>query len=137
IPFNLDHAGFIHPNYPKVAADVRRQQAGSVDITNVGGSKKIMAYAPILYDTGEYRRHGVFGGVTIGFQADQFHDAARKGSRLITKQLGEHRTRSAVILMITALLSALSAWGLSRGISLPLRQLTDGAHRLAQGDTGC
>lgn len=137
IPFNLDHAGFIHPNYPKVAAEVRRQLAGSVDITNVGGSKKIMAYAPILYDTGEYRKHGVFGGVTIGFQADQFHDAARKGSRLITKQLGEHRTRSAIILMITALLSALSAWGLSRGISLPLRQLTDGAHRLAQGDTGC
>jgi signal transduction histidine kinase len=135
IPFNLDRAGFIHPNYPKVAAEVRQQHTGFVDITNVGGSKKIMAYAPILYDTGEYRTHGVFGGVTIGFQVDQFHDAARKGSRLITKQLGEHRTRSAIILMITALLSGLSAWGLSRGISLPLRQLTDGAHKLAQGDT--
>lgn len=137
IPFNLDHAGFIHPNYPKVAAEVRQQHAGAVDITNVGGSKKIMAYAPILYDTGEYRKHGIFGGVTIGFQADQFHDAARKGSHLITKQLGEHRSRSAIILMITAMLSAFSAWVLSRGISLPLRQLTDGAHRLAQGDTSC
>lgn len=135
IPFNLDQAGFIHPNYPRVAADVRHQRAGFVDITNVGGSKKIMAYAPIMYDTGEYRKHGVFGGVTIGFQVDQFHDAARKGSRLITKQLGEHRTRSALILMMTALLSGLSAWGLSRGISRPLRQLTDGAHRLAHGDT--
>jgi signal transduction histidine kinase len=137
IPFNLDRAGFIHVNYPKVAADVRRQHAGFVDITNVGGSKKIMAYAPILYDTGEYLTHGVFGGVTIGFQVDQFHDAARKGSRLITKQLGEHRTRSAIILMMTALLSGFSAWGLSRGISRPLRHLTDGARRLAQGETGC
>ena len=137
IPFNLDQAGFIHPNYPKVAAEVRQLRTGFVDITNVGGSKKIMAYAPILYDTGEYRAHGIFGGVTIGFQVDQFHDAARKGSRLITKQFGEHRNRSAVILMITALLSGLSAWGLSRGISRPLRQLTDGVHRLAQGDASC
>ena len=137
IPFNLDKAGFIHPNYPKVAAEVRQQHAGFVDITNVGGSKKIMAYAPILYNSGEYRKHGVFGGVTIGFQVDQFHDAARKGSRLITKQLGEHRTRSSIVLMMTALLSGLAAWGLSRGISHPLRILTDGAHRLAQGDTSC
>lgn len=137
IPFNLDHAGFIHSNYPLVAEEVRKQHTGYVDITNVGGSKKIMAYAPIFYDTGDYRRHGVFGGVTIGFQVDQFHDAARKGSRLIAKQLGEHRSRSAVILMITAIFAGLSAWGLSRGISNPLRQLTEGAHRLAQGDTTC
>lgn len=137
IPFNLDHAGFIHPNYPRVADDIRRQRTGYVDITNVGGSKKIMAYAPILYDSGEYRTHGVFGGVTIGFQVDQFHDAARKGSRLISRQLGEHRTRSAIVLLVTALISALSAWGLSRGISKPLRQLTDGAHRLALGETDC
>jgi signal transduction histidine kinase len=137
IPFNLDSAGFIHQNYPKVAAEVRKQHTGFVDITNVGGSKKFMAYAPILYDTGEYRTHGVFGGVTIGFQIDQFHDAARKGSRLISKQLGEHRTRSAIILLITALISGMSAWALSRGISLPLRRLTDEAHRLAKGDSGC
>jgi signal transduction histidine kinase len=137
IPFNMDRAGFIHPNYPKVAAAVRQQRTGFVDITNVGGSKKIMAYAPILYDTGEYRKHGVFGGVTIGFQVDQFHDAARKGSRLITKQLGAHRHRSAIILLMTAILAGLAAWRLSRDISRPLRQLTDGAHRLAQGDTVC
>jgi signal transduction histidine kinase len=136
IPYNLDQAGFIHPNYPTVAEEVRRQRPGYVDITNVGGSKKIMAFAPIRYDTGDYRRYGVFGGVTIGFQVDQFHDAARKGSRLINRQLGEHRTRSAVILLATALLTALSAWGLSRGITKPLSLLSDGARKLAEGDTG-
>ena len=135
IPYNLDYAGFIHPNYPVVAREVRAQRPGYVDITNVGGAKKIMAFAPIRYDTGNYRKHGVFGGVTIGFQVDQFHDAARKGSRIISSQLGEHRTRSAVIILLTALLSSISAWWLSRGISRPLRQLTDGARRLAAGDT--
>jgi signal transduction histidine kinase len=135
IPYNLDHAGFVHPNYPVVAASVRTQRTGYVDITNVGGQKKIMAFAPILYETGDYGKHGVFGGITIGFQADQFHDAARKGSRLINRELREHRTVSAVFILLTAMLSAFSAWLLSRGISHPLRQLTEGASRLAAGDT--
>jgi len=135
IPFNLDYAGFIHPNYPVVAKEVRAQHAGYADVTNMGGAKRIVAFAPILYDTGDYRKHGVFGGVTIGFQVDQFHDAAHRGSRLIKRELREHRTVSALILLLTALLSALSAWFLSRGISRPLRQLTEGARRLAAGDT--
>jgi signal transduction histidine kinase len=134
IPFNLDHAGFIHPNYPVVAAQVRKQKSGFVDTTNVGGAKKIMAFAPISYNSGDYARHGVFGGVTIGFQLNQFQDTARQGSRLINQQLDEHRTRSGVILLITALLAGFSAWGLSRGITLPLLQLTEGAHKLAEGD---
>lgn len=135
IPFNLDSAGFIHPNYPLVASEIRRQKTGFVDITNVGGAKKIMAFAPIKYDTGDYERYGVFGGVTIGHQLDRFQTAARKGSRLINQQLGEHRTRSGIILVATALLAALSAWILSRGITKPLLLLTDGARRLAEGDT--
>jgi signal transduction histidine kinase len=135
IPYNLDHAGFIHPSYPTVAAEVRSLHAGYVDITNVGGAKKIMAYAPIIYDTGDYSKYGIFGAVTIGFQVDKFHEAARKGSRLIDSQLGEHRRTSAVIILATALLSALSAWLLSRGISVPLRQLTEGAGKLAAGDS--
>jgi len=135
IPFNLDRAGFIHPSYPKVAAAVRARHTGHVDITNVGGAKKIMAYAPISFDTGDYGKHGVFGGVTIGFQVDQFHETARKGSRLINRELGQHRRTSAAIIFITALLSGVSAWLLSRGISIPLRQLTEGAAKLAAGDS--
>ncbi|MBL0226874.1 MAG: HAMP domain-containing protein [Geobacteraceae bacterium] len=135
IPFNLDRAGFIHPNYPKVAHAVRQKKTGYVDITNVGGAKKIMAYAPIPYTTGDYSRHGIFGGVTIGFQVDQFHDAARKGSRLINRELRQHRTLSAMILFATALMAGFSAWVLSRGITRPLQQLIEGARHLAEGDT--
>ena len=125
----------MHPSYPKVAAAVRVGGIGFVDITHVGGAKKIMAYAPISHSTGDYRKHGIFGGVTIGFQADQFPEAAREGSRLINRQLGRHRTTSAVIILVTALLSALSAWFLFRSISIPLRQLTEVASKLAAGDS--
>lgn len=134
IPFNLDQAGFIHPNYPVVAKEVRLHKKGYVDTTNVGGAKKIMAYAPILYDTGDYSRFGIFGGVTIGFHVDQFHGAARKGSRLINSELKDHRTRSIFIILATTLLAGVSAWMLSRGITSPINKLTAGARRLAQGD---
>lgn len=135
IPYNLDKAGFIHPNYPKVAAEIRNRRAGHMDATNVGGAKKVMAFAPIPYYTGDYRKYGIFGGVTIGFQVDQFHEAARKGSRLINHKLREHIAMSGLIILGTSLLAGLSAWGLSRGITTPLLQLTIGARRLAEGGT--
>jgi len=136
IPFNLLHAGFIHPNYPKVASQVFQQQSGSVDVTNVGGARKIMAYAPILYNSGVYKKHGIFGGVTIGYQVQQFRQQAHTGSLLISQQLKAFRKRSSLILAITALLAGLAAWRLARGITKPLHRLSEGARRLASGEPG-
>lgn len=133
IPYNLDFAGFIHPNYPEAARRVRERRSGYVDVTNVGGAKKVMAFAPIFYSTGDYARYGIFGGVTIGFQVDQFHELARTGATLINSQLQEHVTSSALILAITSLLVVLCAWFISRGITTPLSLLTEGARRLADG----
>jgi signal transduction histidine kinase len=135
IPFNLDHAGFVHANYPFVSREIRQKRSGHVDITNVGGAKKMMVFAPILYDTGGYRRSGVFGGVTIGFQTDQFHETARTGVSLMSSQLQSHLRLSALIIALTSLLVALSAWLLSRGITRPLAVLTEGARKVANGET--
>jgi signal transduction histidine kinase len=135
IPFNLDKAGFVHANYPLVADAVRNHKNGYVDVTNIDGAKKIMSYAPILYSTGEYGKYGVFGGVTIGFQADQFHDPAISGSRLIRSELREYRILSTMILLFTALVAGITGWALSNGITRPLQQLILGARRLAEGDT--
>lgn len=136
IPFNLDHAGFIHGNYPVVARMVRGRESGYVDITNVGGAKKLMAYAPVLYDSGDYRRHGIFGGVTIGFQADQFRETARAGVSLMNRQLRKHLRLSASIIAVTSVFVLIFAWLLSRGITRPLALLTQGARKLADGQTG-
>ncbi|HEY6838695.1 MAG TPA: ATP-binding protein, partial [Geobacteraceae bacterium] len=136
IPYNLDAAGFIHRNYPVVAEKVRGGESGYVDITNVGGAQKIMAFAPISYSTGDYRRYGIFGGVTIGFQVDQFHELARTGVSLINRQLRDHIAASALIVAFTACLVLLCAWFLSRGITRPLALLTEGARRVANGEEG-
>ena len=134
IPFNLDHAGFIHPNYPKVAEAVRKHQSGTVETTNVGKSRKIMAFAPILYSSGVYQKHGVFGGITIGLQMDQYYQQSSYGSQLISSQLRAFRHRSIWIMLLTALLAGLAAWRLARGIIKPIQKLNLEAHRLAAGD---
>lgn len=135
IPYNLDHAGFIHANYPVVARMVRAKQSGYVDITNVGGAKKIMAFAPIPYHTGDYSRHGIFGAVTIGFQVDQFHELARTGVFLINRQLQDHISASIIIITLTCLMVGIAAWILSRGITRPLGLLMQGSREMASGVT--
>ncbi len=136
IPFNLDHAGFIHPNYPVVASMVREDQSGYVDITNVGGARKVMAFAPIRYYSSDYGKYRIFGAVTIGFQVDQFHELARTGVAILSTQLKEHIATSIFIVTLTSLLAILSAWLLSRGITRPLGLLTEGARKLTEGTSG-
>ena len=70
-----------------VANEVLGGRSGVVDVTNVGGSRKIMAYAPIFYRGGPYRESGVFGGVTIGAELSQFHQAAVTTSKTIRKEI--------------------------------------------------
>ena len=135
IPFNLDHAGFIHPNYPVAAQAVRLGKSGYVDTTNVGGARKVMAFAPIPYSTGAYARHKVFGGVTIGFQTDLFHEPARTAANIIREQIHDHLEKSALILSLTTILALLVAWRITRGITRPLALLTEQARRLADGSS--
>lgn len=133
IPFNLDQAGFIHPNYPLAAGAVRAGKSGYVDTTNVGGARKVMAYAPIIYRTGAYSRFGIFGGVTIGFQTDLFHEPARAATAIINEQMQDHLKKSALILALASALALLAAWRISRGITRPLALLTEQARALAGG----
>ena len=135
IPFNLDHAGFIHPNYPVVSAMARQKKSGFADVTNVGGARKVMAFAPIRYGTGGYRTHGIFGGVTIGFQTDLFHEPSRTAMGIIKNRLQEHLRESAIILIVTSLLAIAAAWILSRSITRPLALLTSQARNLAGGNS--
>jgi signal transduction histidine kinase len=92
-----------------------------------------MAYAPISYTTGDYRRHGIFGGVTIGFQTDQFHEPARAAVAIINQQLRDHLQKSGLTLALATVLALLAAWRISRGITRPLALLTGQAKALAGG----
>ncbi|MGE4580044.1 MAG: ATP-binding protein [Desulfuromonadales bacterium] len=134
IPYNLLFAGFVHPNYPVAAAEVFSGRSGVVDVTNVGGSQKIMAYAPIFYDRGVYADKGVFGGVTIGAELANFHRPALMASESIRREISRFTRHSGLLITVTGLVVVLAAYLLSRSIGRPLLQLTEGTKEMARGN---
>ncbi len=134
IPFNLPTAGFIHPNYPVVAEEVQRGESGVVDTTNVGGSQKIMAYAPIVYGKGVYQKHGVFGGITIGAEVDYFHQPAVTTAGQIRLEITKYLRESWFVISLTVLFVVLAAYQLSNSIVRPVLSLTEGTREMIRGN---
>ena len=134
IPFNLLTAGFIHPNYPKAAQAVRLGHSGVLDTTNVGGSNKIMAFAPIPYNRGVYREYKIFGGITIGAEIDQFHQPALATAHLIENEINNYLIQSWWVISLTIVFVIGSAYVLSNSIVRPLLSLTEGTRRMIHGN---
>ena len=134
IPFNLLDAGFIHPNYPNAAKAVLRKESGVVDTTNIGGSRKIMAYAPIIFDQWGYKEHGVFGGVTIGAEIENFHQPAVATAKLIRQEISSYLRESWLVISLTVMLVVLAAYSLSNSIVRPLLSLTEGTREMIRGN---
>jgi len=133
IPFNLLQARFVHPNYPAVAREVMAGRSGVADVTNVGGLRKIMAYAPIYFSEGDYGLRGIFGGVTIGAEVGQFHSAASAASDAIGRELSRFASGSAVVIFLTGVIVFFVALRMSGEIVEPLRDLIDATKRMARG----
>jgi len=133
IPFNLLTAGFVHPNYPQVANLVRRGESGVLSTVNVGGSSKIMAYAPIPYQKGVYQQSGVFGGVTIGAEIDLFHLPATSTALLIQNEISNYLMQSWLVISVTVLFVAFVAYLLSNSIVRPIQLLTEGTRKMTSG----
>jgi len=134
IPFNLFVADFIHPNYPRVAKAVIRGESGVVETVNIGGSNKIMAYAPIHYNRGVYRDYNIFGGVTIGAEIDQFHQPAEATSHLIQREISNYLMQSWLVISLTIMFVIATAYFLSNSIVRPVLSLTEGTRRMIRGN---
>jgi len=133
IPFNLDDAAFIHPNYPFVSDEVRGKNSGTVITINVGGTEKLMAYAPIEYSSGDYSKDGVFGGITIGVELNKFHQPAISISERLKSIIQLLVKNTLLFIFITSLVVAFISWFISRHFSIPLLQISKGAKQLAEG----
>jgi len=133
IPYNLAEAAFIHPNYPEVHQAILGGRSGVLDVTNVGGSQKIMAFAPIFYASGPYAEKGVFGGVTIGAEVKQFHKMSESASSNIRLLYKAFLTGAWVMIGLTTLLVVYVAYRLSHNITAPLSTLIAGTQEMARG----
>lgn len=133
IPFNLDFAGFIHSNYPIVSNKVRKLKSGSMITKNVSGTKKIMAFAPIIYSNGVYKKYGIFGGITIGSHYERFNKPAEEFSLKIKASVNAHIENMIQIGSFTILLAVILSWFISRNFSLPLIALAKSAEKMIKG----
>ncbi|MFO7766538.1 MAG: ATP-binding protein [Pelovirga sp.] len=133
IPFNLLNSGFIHPNYPQVGKLVRQGQSGVLSTINVGGSNKIMAYAPIPYRSGVYEDFGIFGGITIGAEIDLFHLPATSTALLIENEVDNYLWHSWLVISATVIFVTFVAYLLSNSIVRPVQLLTEGTRKMIGG----
>ena len=133
IPFNLDSATFIHPNYPLVYSHVINKEAGKVVTTNVGGTQKIMVYSPILYNKGVYKKHGVFGGITIGIETQKFLSTSFEIKNLISKTFAQYFDNIAYVIFGSIIFSLIVSIFFSRNFTKPIITLTTFSKNLSDG----
>ncbi|NTV41889.1 MAG: GAF domain-containing protein [Syntrophobacteraceae bacterium] len=133
VPFNLDHVSFINPNYPFIAQEVREGRSGVTSTFNVGGTPRVMAYAPIFFDRGPYSRFGIFGGITIGVETAKFREPALLTGAKIDEMVTQTKWNSLIILGATAFMAVLFAILLARTVTRPILNLAGKASEIAAG----
>ena len=133
VPFNLDYVSFINPNYPQIAREVRALRSGVTSTFNVGGTPRIMAYAPIFYNRHPYDRYGIFGGITIGVETAKFKEPALMARLRIDEMVARTKKNSLLILTGAALFAIGLAVTLSRTLTRPILYLAAKAREIAAG----
>lgn len=131
VPFNLDHAGMINPNYPFIASEVRKGRSGVTKTFNVGGTPRVMAYAPIFYHQKPYDRYGIFGGVTIGVDVTTFRAPILSTEQAIGDIVHRTKIQNILVLIATLMASIFLAFLLARNITRPILHLAEKAKEIA------
>ena len=134
VPFNLDYVTFIHPNYRFIAREVRAGRSGVTDTFNVGGTQRVVAYAPIIYNQIPYNKYGVFGGITIGNETAKFMEPAFLTSAQIDHMVAHTKENTLIILGSAALMAVMLGIGLARKFTKPILYLARKASEIAAGE---
>ncbi|MBI9091077.1 MAG: HAMP domain-containing protein [Desulfobacterium sp.] len=132
-PFNLLHVPFVHENYPYIAREVIAGRAGVRQTASVGGISRVLAYAPIKFNHGEYRKTGCFGGVTLGAQTEAFHRTVNRTFDEIHFMLGKTAGSYFLLIFITGIAVAGIAVVLARSFTRPIRMLIEKISEISRG----
>ena len=134
IPFNLFHVPFIHENYARIAEAVISGESGVTTTYNVGDVPRVMAYAPIRFNAGDYRRSGIFGGVTLGARTETFHRTIEATADMLNETIENIVRHFVFIILSTAVLVGVIAVLLAKSFSQPIRLLREKAEDVRRGN---
>ena len=120
--------------YHLVVLETRAKKTGIATSINLSGVLRTRVYSPIVYATGPYAKHGIFGGVMMGTRVDKFIGLLRKMNERIaaeTRRVQRSIYWPMILVMLLVLgLAILVAHGLMR----PIRALSSAARRIAKGE---
>lgn len=122
--FNLDYAGFISEGYPIAAKEVREGKKGIVTVTNVGGVRKVMAYAPIICNLKPYDKLKVFGGFTLGERLEDFSESALHSQQTLIEMLDKYQKNIGALFLFIIFLVAFLGAIFSKHITEPILYLS-------------
>lgn len=100
------------------------------------GHESFVAYAPIPYFGGQYRRPQGFGWVGITADVNTFHEAANKTEAVIKSSQIRIVTWAMIIITVSMIVVFIVAMWLARSITRPIIRLTELANRISMGDLG-
>ena len=133
-PFNLLHVPFIHTNYQHIAREILSGRSGVTQTSSVGDVKRVLAFAPIKFNHGEYKKTGRFGGITLGAQTDKFHSAVNETSRQMKKLIKKNVDDSFIIIILAGYIVSAIAYYLAQSFTRPILMLTEKARDITRGD---
>lgn len=134
VPFNLLYVPFIHTNYRHIALSVLAKKSGVTRTASVGGVQRVLAFAPIHFSDGDYAETGCFGGVTLGAQADFFHQAIDENAGRIDTALRKVVNNFILIIAFAGIAVGCIAVFLAKSFTRPILQLTENARQIGRGN---
>jgi HAMP domain-containing protein len=131
-PFHMQSDA--NPDAPRMYAATQAGQIGYQSNRSQGGVLKANVYAPIVCHYGPYAGTGIFGGLVIGANLDQFHAPAN----IVRAGIEAQRDRLQIGTLwlaglVVVLLGAFSFW-LARSITRPIARLTQAARTMEKGE---
>ncbi|HEX2033621.1 MAG TPA: HAMP domain-containing protein [Chloroflexota bacterium] len=133
-PFNLQFGAWADPSYPGILEAMRRGESGFTFNTDEDGGEMATIFAPITVSTGPDGVSRFFGGLCINAAVAEFHTAADTVSQGVELERTRLLKEGAIITVLAVGLVFLSAALVARGITLPVRRLTQAARAMEQGE---
>lgn len=146
IPINLFHMDWRlkdHETNEPMSSIIERVRRGETAITTMksmgiyketDGIVRTRAYAPIFYSAGSFKKHGIFGIVSVGTSLKKFNDSTRR----LAEQLAEINDKSKeemyyiTLFMFAAVL--IFSYLIAKWISSPMDKLTSAVTNISKGD---
>ncbi len=133
LPFNMLSSD-IKKQAVEISSAILAGNDGVLESENLEGALKVDVYVPIHFSHGVYEETGIFGGVVLSQNVLNVEEAGEISKGVINKAVAEIQGDTIWIAGFSIIIFILAAVFVSRSIIDPVRQLTDAARIMEEGE---